>query len=169
MLATASLAFRQAGPELMANMVQALRTFPQKPFGRPAHASGKTERALSFTATDDSLTLYGPQHVQALISGRKPTSSGAAAGEPRLHEILAQWAAAKPGFTLRKGQTYADVGRALAYRIHAEGTALYRAGGNSGILQSVLTQQFLDRLLGRIAAGEMVAITSALTGAIQGK
>jgi hypothetical protein len=168
MLATASLAFRQAGPELMANMVQALRTYPQKPFGNPAHASGKTERALRFEATDDSLTLYGPQHVQALISGRKPTSSNAAANEPRLHEILAQWAQDK-GLVLRKGQTYADVGRALAYRIHAEGTALYRAGGNSGILQSVLTRQFIDKLLGRIAAGEMVAITSALTNAIQEK
>ena len=166
MLATASLAFRAAGPELLASMVTALRTYPQKPGGRPAHASGKTERALSFEATDESLTLYGPQHVQALISGRGPTSSGAPAGEPRLHEALAQWAEAK-GLVLKRGQTYEDVGRALAYRIHREGTALFRAGGNSGILQSVLTRQFLDLLLARIAAGNQVAIASALTSAIQ--
>jgi hypothetical protein len=168
MLATASLAFRSAGPELLANMVTALRTYPQKPFGNPAHATGKTERALSFEATDNSLTLYGPQHVQALISGRGPTGSNAAASEPRLHEALAQWAEAK-GLALKRGQTYEDVGRALAYRIHREGTALYRAGGGSGILQSVLTQQFLDTLLAQVAAGEQVAISTALTNAIQAK
>lgn len=167
MLATASLALRQAGPELLTNMVQALRTFPQKPGGRPAHATGRTERALSFKAGDDFLELLGPQHVQALISGRGPTRSGASAGDPRLHEVLAQWAQAK-GLALRKGQTYAQLGYALAARIHKQGTALYRAGGDSGILQSVLTRQFLNTLLARIAAGEMVAITSALTGAIQG-
>jgi hypothetical protein len=158
MLATASLAFRSAGPELLASMVQALRTYPQAPFGRPAHASGKTEQALRFEATDDYLELLGPAHVQALISGRRPTSSNAAAGEPRLYEVLAQWAEHK-GLALREGQTYEQVGRAL----------VYRAGGGSGILQSVLTQEFLESLLARIAAGEMVAISSALTHAIQGK
>jgi hypothetical protein len=167
MLAAASLAFRAAGPELMANMIHALRTFPQAPYGRPAHATGRTEQALSFEAADDSLTLLGPQHVQALITGRGPTTSSTAS-DPRLHEALAQWAEAK-GLTLREGQTYDEVGYALAKRIHLQGTALYRAGGHSGILQSVLTQQFLDTLLAKIAAGEQVAISTALTNAIQGK
>jgi hypothetical protein len=165
MLATASLAFRQAGPTLLANAVQALRTYPQKPYGRPAHASGKTERLLSVESGDDFLELLGPAYIQSLISGRGPTSGSAPAGEPRLYEVLAQWAEAK-GLALRRGQTYEDVGRALAYRIHREGTALYRAGGGSGLLQSVLTQQFLDNLLAQVAAGEMVAITTALQNAI---
>jgi hypothetical protein len=167
MLATASLAFRVAGPELLANMVNALRTFPQKPYGNPAHASGKTERALSTNSGDDFLELLGPAHAQALISGRKPTSSGAQANEPRLHEILAQWAKDK-GLVPKRNQTYEQLGRALAYRIHREGTGLYRAGGDSGIFQSVLTRQFLDKLLAQVAAGEMVAISSALTQALQG-
>lgn len=168
MLATASLAFRQTGPELLAAAVDALRTYPQQPSGRPAYATGRTAKALSFEAGDDFLELRGPAHVQALITGRRPTSSGAPAGEPRLYEALAQWAQAK-GLTLKRGQTYEDVGRALARRIHAHGTLLYRLGQPSGIFQSILTQQFLDLLLARIAAGELVAITSALTGAIQGK
>lgn len=166
MLATASLTFRAAGPELLANTVQALRTFPQKPSGRPAHASGKTERALSINSGDDFLELLGPEHAQALTSGRRPTSSGAAANEPRLREILAQWAQDK-GLVLKRGQTYEQLGYVLARRIHAEGTALYRAGGESGIFQSVLSRPFLDKLLAQVAAGEMVAITSALTSAIQ--
>jgi hypothetical protein len=167
MLATASLAFRAAGPELLANTITALRTYPQKPYGRPAHASGKTERALSIESGDDFLELLGPAYIQTLITGRGPTT-GSGSGEQRLYEVLAQWAQVK-GLALRKGQTYEDVGRALAYRIHREGTALYRAGGHSEILQSVLTQQFLDRLLAQVAAGEQVAIATALTHAIQGK
>jgi hypothetical protein len=167
MLATASLAFRTAGPELLANTITALRTYPQKPYGRPAHASGKTERALSIESGDDFLELLGPDYIQTLITGRGPTT-GSASGEQRLYEVLAQWAEVK-GLALRKGQTYEDVGRALAYRIHREGTALYRAGGHSEILQSVLTQQFLDRLLAQVAAGEQVAISTALTNAIQSK
>jgi hypothetical protein len=168
MLATASLAFRTAGPELLANTITALRTYPQKPYGRPAHASGKTERALSIESGDDFLELLGPDYIQTFISGRGPASGSAPAGEPRLYEVLAQWAEVK-GLALRKGQTYEDVGRALAYRIHREGTALYRAGGHSEILQSVLTQQFLDRLLAQVAAGEQVTISTALTNAIQSK
>lgn len=167
MLVSASLAFRIAGPELLANTVQALRTFPQKPYGNPAHASGRTERALSFNAGDDFLELLGPEHAQALISGRRPTSSGATANEPRLREILAQWAKDK-GLVLKRGQTYEQLGYVLARRIHREGTGLYRAGGESGIFQAVLTRQFLDKLLAQVAAGEMVAISSALTSAIQG-
>ena len=167
MLAAASLAFRTAGPELLAAAVQALRTYPQQPSGRPAYATGRTAAALSFHAGDDFLELLGPAHAQTLITGRGPTSPGASAGEPRLHEALAEWAEAK-GLALRPGQTYAEVGRALARRIHASGTALHRLGQPSGIFQSVLTQQFLSTLLARIAAGEMVAISSALTNAIQG-
>jgi hypothetical protein len=97
MLATASLAFRQAGPELMASLIQALRTFPQAPYGRSAHATRRAEQALSFEVTDDSLTLLGPQQVQALITGRGPTTTSTAS-DPRLHE----------GLALREGQTYED-------------------------------------------------------------
>jgi len=167
MLASASLAFRTAGPELLASAVQTLRTYPQQPSGRPAYATGRTAAALSFSAGDDYLELLGPQHAQTLITGRGPTSSGAAASEPRLYEALAQWAEAK-GLALRPGQTYQEIGRALARRIHAHGTALHRLGQPSGIFQSVLTQQFLDTLKARIAAGNMVAISTALTNAIQG-
>jgi hypothetical protein len=106
MLATASLAFRQAGPELMASLIQALRTFPQAPYGRSAHATRRAEQALSFEVTDDSLTLLGPQQVQALITGRGPTTTSTAS-DPRLHEALAQWAEAK-GLALCEGQTYED-------------------------------------------------------------
>jgi len=167
MLATASLAFRQAGPEAVGALVQALRQYPQQPYGRPAHASGRTEQALAFEATDSSLTVTGPQHVQALITGRRPTT-GAGTGTEKLKDILAQWAEDK-GLVLKKGETYKQIGYLIARRIHAEGTALFRLGTPSGLIQSVLTKEWLTVLQARIAAGEQVAIATALTHAIQGK
>lgn len=167
MLASASLAFRQAGPEALAALVQALRQYPQPPYGRPAHASGRTEQALAFEATDEGLTVTGPAHVQALITGRRPTSGGNSGG-PKLSEVLAQWAQDK-GLPLQRGQTYKTVGYLIARRIHAAGTALFRLGTPSGLLESVLTKEWLTVLTARIAAGEQVAIATALTHAIQGK
>lgn len=167
MLASASLAFRQAGPEAIAALVQALRQYPQPPYGRPAHASGRTEQALAFAATDQGLDVTGPAHVQALITGRRPTTGGNTGGE-KLSAVLAQWAQDK-GLPLKRGQTYAGLGYVIARRIHQQGTALFRSGQPSGILQSVLTQDWLATLTARIAAGEMVAVSSALTHAIQSK
>ena len=167
MLASASLAFRLAGPELIAAAVVALRQYPQSPSGRPAHASGRTEAALAFVADNEGLTLTGPAHVQTLITGRGPTKGGNSGGE-KLSVILARWAEDK-GLTLKRGQTYEQVGKTLAYFIHKEGTALFKTHQPSGIIQSILTKDWLTTLQARIAAGEMVAISTALTHAIQGK
>lgn len=167
MLASASLAFRQAGPEAVAALIKALRQYPQPPYGRPAHASGRTEQQLASQVVEDGLTVTGPAHLQALITGRKPTGSGAAGPTP-LRVILAQWAQ-KKGLPLRRGQTYEELGKLIARRIHKEGTALYRTGQPSGILQSALTQDWLTTLFARIAAGQQVAVASALQFAIQGR
>ena len=166
MLVSARIAFLQAGPELLALTVNALRTHPQRPRGRPAHTTGATERALSFEATDDSLTEYGPPHLQTLITGRGPASSGATANDPKLSEILAQWAEDK-GIQLTGGITYKTFGFLAARKIHREGTELYNESEPSGLLDEVLTPEYLDTLKARIAAGEMVAITSALTQVLQ--
>ena len=167
MLGSASLAFRQAIPEAIAALVQAMRQYPQQPLGRPAHTTGATERSFVGAADDQGLTITGAAHTQALISGRRPTTSSTSSGQ-KLSEILALWAENK-GLVLKRGQTYKGLGYVIARRIHAEGTALYRAGGNGGIIQSVLTKEWLTTLTARIAAGEMVAISTALTHAIQGK
>lgn len=167
MLASASLAFRQAIPEAIAALVTAMRQYPQQPFGRPAHTTGATEASFAGLATDEELQITGAAHMQALISGRRPTTTGTSSGE-RLSVILARWAENK-GLVLKRGQTYKGLGYVIARRIHAEGTALYRTGQPSGIIQSVLTQDWLTLLTARIAAGEQVAIASALTNAIQGK
>jgi hypothetical protein len=168
MLTSAFVAFAQAGPELLASTIEALRTHPQPPLGKPAYASGKTAQELSYEADDESLTLYGPPHMQTLITGRGPTTT-MTAGEPMLSEIIAQWARDKPGFVLNPGSTYEGFGFVVARKLHEEGSALYRSGQPSGLLDDVLTDDYLGKLLASIAAGEMVAITTELQNAIQGK
>ncbi|MGI4819889.1 MAG: hypothetical protein ACRYFV_01650 [Janthinobacterium lividum] len=165
MLASAALTFAMAGPELRALAIEAIRTHPQPPYGRPAYASGRTARELAEEHGEDFVQLTGPAHIQALITGRGPTKSSTA-GEPMLREIIAQWARDKPGFELRPGQTYEGFGYVVARRIHEEGTALFRLGEPSGLFDKILSGDYLDTLKARIAAGEMVAITTALQHAL---
>ncbi|MBO2010877.1 hypothetical protein [Hymenobacter negativus] len=169
MLTSAKIAFAQAGPELLAATIEALRTHRQPPRGRPAYTTGKTAAALHFEADDDSLTLYGPAHLQTLLTGRGPTTAAGAGGEPKLSEILAQWAEDKGLQFDDPRMTFQQFGFLAARKMHEQGSALYRTGEPSGLLDKVLTEDYLDTLLARIAAGEMTAITTALTHVLQGK
>jgi hypothetical protein len=165
MLASARLAFRLSGPELVQAFVEAIRTTPQPPYGRPANASGRTAAAIRDEASDDELLILGPLHAQTLITGRGPTRGGAQASAEPLRDVLAQWAQDKR-IALRPGQTYKSFGRLLAFKIHRQGTALYRLGTPSRIFSDILTPQRLDLLKARIAAGEQVAIATELRHAL---
>lgn len=167
MLGSATVAFAQAGPELLALAIEALKQHPQPPRGRPAYTTGRTAAQLVETHGDDFVELSGPPHIQTLITGRGPTKSKTA-GEPKLSEILAQWAEDK-GIQLTGGLTYKQFGFLAARKMHDFGSELYHTGQPSGLFDKILSPDYLDLLKARIAAGEMVAITSALTGAIQGK
>ena len=168
MLASAALTFAQAGPELVASVIKALKEHPQPPRGRPAYTTGRTASQLAETHGPDFVEVTGPPHLQTLLTGRGPTKSSTA-GEPKLSEILAQWAKDK-GLTFDDpNMTFEQFGFLAARKMHREGSELYQTQQPSGLLDKVLTQQYLDTLLARVAAGEMVAITTALTHAIQGK
>lgn len=151
---------------MVAACIEAYKTYPQQPYGKPAYASGRTAQATRFEATDDSLTLLGPAHVQALITGRGPTGTGASSGGDPLHTILEQWAQDKPGFILRPGSTYKQFGYAAAYNIHKKGTLLYQLRQPSRLFSDILTPERLNTLKARIAAGEMVAIATELRHAL---
>lgn len=161
MLASAKVAFAQSMPELVELTITALKTHPQPPYGKPAYASGRTAQQIREEHGDDFGELRGPAHMQALITGRKPTGTGASASGDPLHTILEQWAQDK-GLQLRDGMTFRQFGYAAAYNIHKQGTALYRLKQPSGLLDKVLSPAFLDTLKARIAAGEMVALVTEL-------
>lgn len=161
MLASAAIAFAQAGPELVAACIQALRNHPQQPRGRPAYTTGRTASQITEQHDAQGVTVFGPAHLQTLLTGRGPTRSSGGTGE-KLSAILAQWAQDK-GIQLTGGLSYKSFGFLAARKIHAQGNALFRSGQPSGLLDQVLSPDYLDTLKARIAAGEMVAITTALT------
>lgn len=165
MLASARIAFAQAGPELLALTIQALKQHPQPPYNRPAFTTGRTAAQLRETHGDDFLELTGPAHLRTLLTGRGPTTGSGGTGE-KLSDILAQWAEDK-GIQLTGGLSYKSFGFLAARKIHAQGNALFRSGQPSGLLDKVLTPDYLDTLKARIAAGEMVAITTALNLALR--
>ncbi|MGI4884271.1 MAG: hypothetical protein ACRYFR_04860 [Janthinobacterium lividum] len=166
MLASAAIAFAQAGPELVAACIQALRNHPQPPRGRPAYTTGRTASQITEQHDAQSVTVFGPAHLQTLLTGRGPTRNSGGTGE-KLSAILAQWAEDK-GIQLTGGLSYKSFGFLAARKIHAQGNALFRSGQPSGLLDDVLSPEYLDTLKARIAAGELVAITSTLQ-AVLGK
>jgi len=161
MLASAKVAFAQSMPELVEATIEALKTHPQPPYGKPAYASGRTARQIREEHGGDYGELIGPAHMQALITGRKPTSAGASSEGDPLHTLLEEWAQDK-GIQLSGGMNYRQFGFAAARNIHKAGTALYQYQQPSGLLDKVLSKTFLDTLKARIAAGEMVSIATEL-------
>jgi hypothetical protein len=166
MLTSAAITFAQAGPDLVASVIKALKEHPQPPRNRPANTTGRTASQIAETHGPDFVEVTGPQHIQARITGRGPTTTRNA-GEPRLSEILAQWAKDK-GLTFDDpNMTFEQFGFLAARKMHEEGDELYRTGQPSGLLDKILTQDYLNTLMAQIAAGEMVAITSALSNALK--
>jgi hypothetical protein len=162
MLANAAIVFAQAGPELLNAAIKALKEHPQPPRGRAAYTTGRTAAQLAEAHGDDFVELIGPQHLQTLITGRGPTKSANSGGE-RLRDVLAQWARDKGLQFDDPKMTYEQFGFLAARKMHESGSELYRSGQPSGLLDKVLSPDYLDTLKARIAAGEMVAITTALT------
>lgn len=164
MLASAQVAFAQAGPELLAACIETLKQHPQPPHGRPAFTTGRTAAQLAETHGDGFVQVTGPAHLQTLLTGRGPTQAGNSGGQ-KLSDILAQWAEDK-GLQLTGGLSYKSFGFLAARRQHAEGSALFRLHESSGLFDRVLTPDYLDLLKARIAAGELTAITSTLRGVL---
>jgi hypothetical protein len=165
MLASADLTFAQAGPELVNACIKALKEHRQPPRGRPANTTGRTASQIAETHGPAFVEVTGPEHIKTLIVGRGPTKNSTGTGE-RLRDILAQWAKDK-GLTFDDpNMTFEQFGFLAARKMHEEGNELYRTGQPSGLLDKVLSTDYLDTLKARIAAGEMVAITTALQHAL---
>lgn len=59
------------------------------------YATGETVAALEIALTESGGQLLAPRWIDALEKGRKPTSQGAAAGDPPMIERIKVWCAAK--------------------------------------------------------------------------
>lgn len=105
-------------------------------------ASGKTLASLEIIPTEKGYELQANSNIWFMEHGRGPTHPGTPAGNPNLVEIIEDWLDAR-GLSINP--------YAVANTIHKNGTRLYRAGGNSGILSIPLNLDRLDQVFGEIS------------------
>lgn len=101
-------------------------------------ASGKTAQSLESESTDTTGILYGNISVNVLETGRK-----GGRGPYGFREIILQWMDDKGIFKDESESKRKSIAYLISEKIKKEGTNLYRSGGNSGVLSSVITD---DRL-----------------------
>jgi hypothetical protein len=106
-------------------------------------ASGKTLASLEVVSTENGYELQANSSIYFMEHGRGPTHPGATQGNPDLVEIIEDWLQAK-GLDINP--------YAVANTIHKNGTRLFRAGGNSGVLSIPLNLDTLDSVLNTIAS-----------------
>jgi len=97
-------------------------------------ATGNTEQNIEAIATDDDAQLLGPFWIYALQDGRKPTSEGAAKGDPTLFEQIQVWCAAK------------GIAPNLAYAI-TQHIHKYGYPGTPGIIDTPLSDDNVEKVL----------------------
>lgn len=105
-------------------------------------ATGKTLGSLQVVETPNGYELQANSSISFMEHGRGPTKVAKGDhGNPDLVEIIQNWIDAK-GLSLNA--------YAVANTIHKNGTRLYRAGGNSGILSVPLNLNTLDNVFDTI-------------------
>lgn len=122
-------------------------------------ASGKTARSLEAEADERSGVLYGSISVNALETGRKP-------GKRPPISAIRQWIEDKGIFTSESDSRKNGIAYVIAKKIGEEGTQLFREGGKSGVLSSVITDKRIDsfereilRVFGREVVDEITTYT----------
>lgn len=114
-----------------------------------AVASGKTGQSLEIVQISDThAQLWGAKYIDVLDTGRK------AGKVPRgFYRIIREWALAK-GISFATERELNTFSYFVAKKIKEHGTALYRRGGRTDILQDNISkmqdniqQQVADRLL----------------------
>lgn len=90
-------------------------------------ASGKTANSLELEVTDTGFIIRGSKSIGALINGRKPTSSGAAKGNPTLQQSIFEWIKIKSIQPREQSMSQLSLSWAISKSIHAKG---YKGKGN---------------------------------------
>lgn len=104
------------------------------------NATGKTSRSLRFEVKNEgfkqTLSLYGKPFIMVVETGRKPTPEYTKPSKEFVASIK-EWADTKGLGKFAYG---------IAKSIHQKGTELYRTGGRTDIISSVVNQGLIDQI-----------------------
>lgn len=133
---------------------------------RVPKATGRTEQSIGADFNDNGFQIFVPVYFQALITGRKPTSSGASSGSETLQQRIYEWLRAK-GVTPRpnkKGKvpTLESLSWAISKSIHQKGTLLYRLKSQATFLDGWWTEEKMTTLKSQLGESVKLQITSDL-------
>lgn len=123
------------------------------------HVTGKTADGIEVRITDNKTgdifssikgELLAPHYIMTLEHGRGKTKKSGG-GSQSLRESILEWIRAK-GFQFplpatsftREIKSAEALSWAIAIKIHREGNKLFREGGKSGVLSTVITENRID-------------------------
>lgn len=109
---------------------------------------------------DYSFTIYASPYIRVLIDGRKPTSPGAAKGNPTLQMVILDWIRRKSIQPDKPNMTQESLSWAISKSIHKRGTLLYQRGGGNRIFDNILTVDKEEKLLSLISDYYFTQITT---------
>lgn len=87
----------------------------------PMRASGRTMDSIHAVVTDNSLEVLALKQIGAAEYGRKPTSAGAARGNPTLFEAIKEWAQIRGIVTNINDRKQLGIVYAITKKIHRDG------------------------------------------------
>ena len=113
-----------------------------------------------------TLEITASEHIITLIDGRKPTRSGAPAGNPNLQQILLEWIKNK-GIAPRPNKngivpTLEQLSFAMSKSMHLHGDLLYQRGGGNDIFAPIINQNRIDSLFSMLQNNAYQKVTSQI-------
>ncbi len=122
-------------------------------------ATGKTGAAIHVKRIKRGWSLLGPEHIQALESGRGPTKGGRGPG-PTLQQAVLKWIKAK---NITSELSDVSLSWAISKSLHAKGDKLHQQRRRSGVLSEVINKERLARFVGLFSAQEAIRLSSEIT------
>lgn len=120
-------------------------------------ASGRTADSLELIVSPTGFEIKGDAHIQALVDGRKPTSSGAKAGNPTLREQILDWIKTKGITPNEPSMSQESLAFVIARSIHENG---YK--GKKDMFKGVLSDNIIKQIEDSILLSKSTEITSSI-------
>ncbi len=129
---------------------------------RIPRATGKTADSLELKVTPFGFEIIGSQQILALVNGRKPTSSGAAAGDPTLKEAILGWIKARSITPREPSMSQETLAFLIARSIHQNGYA-----GKPDMFKNVLPESKIEKIENSLLLSKGVELTSSVIKSIK--
>ena len=120
--------------------------FAEKVLPELKKEAGRFADSIEYKADDNVLIIWGSPFISVLWKGRRPTSSGAKAGNPTLKQIIRKWIDEK-GIVPYDNINRDSLAFLITRSIHEKGTLLYQKGGKENPFNKVLTDSSINNLL----------------------